>query len=153
LRLVHGKITGPGNYERPIGWTGVDIGEGEIVEGGNQIITAVEALEKVISQLDSTIETAEKEGVPERAATAQTEIDVLPGFPDKIEGEILFLDADNISTDGIYPGMFFLKMLRWCLLPQPGPKYISSPALAYHLVSLTYYHTILRYWSRDADMR
>ena len=61
------------------------------MEGGNQIVTAAEALEKVIGQLDSAIETAEKEGVPEQAATAQTEIDVLPGFPDKIEGEILFL--------------------------------------------------------------
>lgn len=106
---MHGRITGPGNYERPIGWTGVDIGEGEIVEGGNQIITAAEALEKVIGQLDSAIETAEKEGVPEQAATAQTEIQVLPGFPEKVEGEILFLDADNISTDGIYPGVYFLK--------------------------------------------
>lgn len=105
------------------------------MEGGNRIITAAEALEKVIGQLDSAIETAEKEGVPEQAATAQTEIDVLPGFPDKIEGEILFLDADNISTDGIYPGMSFWKMLRWCLLSQSGPKHISSTALAWHLVS------------------
>jgi homoaconitate hydratase len=107
---VHGKIIGPGNYERPKGWSGVAIGEGEIVEGGNQIITTAEALEKVIGQLDSAIETAEKEVVPEQAATVEeTEIDVLPGFPEKLEGEILFLDADNISTDAIYPGMYFLE--------------------------------------------
>jgi homoaconitate hydratase len=80
------------------------------VEGGNQIITAAEALEKVIGQLDSAIEIAEKEVVPEQSAVAEeTEIDVLPGFPEKVEGEILFLDADNISTDGIYPGMYFLE--------------------------------------------
>ena len=79
------------------------------MEGGNQIVTAAEALEKVIGQLDSAIAIAEKEGLAEQAATAQTEIEVLPGFPEKVEGEILFLDADNISTDGIYPGMYFLK--------------------------------------------
>ena len=80
------------------------------MEGGNQIITAAEALEKVIGQLDSAIETAEKEVVQEQAATAEeTEIDVLPGFPEKVDGEILFLDADNVSTDGIYPGMYFLE--------------------------------------------
>jgi homoaconitate hydratase len=107
---VHGKIIGPGNYERPKGWSGVAIGEGEIAEGGNQIVTTAEALEKVIGQLDSAIETAEKEVVPEQAATAEeTEIDVLPGFPEKLEGEILFLDADNISTDAIYPGMYLLE--------------------------------------------
>ena len=107
---MYGKIVGPGNYERPKGWSGVVIGEGEIAEGGNQIITTAEALEKVIGQLDSKIETAEKEVVPEQAATVEeTEIDVLPGFPEKIEGEILFLDADNISTDAIYPGMYLLE--------------------------------------------
>ena len=55
---------------------GVAIGEGEIAEGGKQIVTTVEALEKVIGQLDNTIETAEKEVVPEQAATAEeTKID------------------------------------------------------------------------------
>lgn len=58
--------------------------------------------------------------VPEQAATTEeTEIDVLLGFLEKHEGEILFLDADNISTDATYPGMYF---------------YMSSGALAYHLV-------------------
>ncbi|KAK8920139.1 Homoaconitase, mitochondrial [Metarhizium anisopliae] len=32
--------------------------------------------------------------------------DILPGFPEKIEGEIVFLDNDNINTDGIYPGKY-----------------------------------------------
>ena len=30
----------------------------------------------------------------------------LPGFPEKVEGEIVFCDADNINTDGIYPGKY-----------------------------------------------
>ena len=31
---------------------------------------------------------------------------VLPGFPQKVEGEIVFCDADNINTDGIHPGKY-----------------------------------------------
>lgn len=102
---MHGKIQGSGNYTLPEGWSGVSIGEGEIVEKGNQISTTAEALEKIIGQLDSVIEFSEKDvGVEQEAAVEEPVIDVLPGFPEKIEGEILFLDADNISTDGIYPG-------------------------------------------------
>ena len=37
-------------------------------------------------------------------AAAATE--VYPGFPDRVEGEIVFCDADNINTDGIYPGKY-----------------------------------------------
>ncbi len=88
------------------------MGTGEIVEKGPQIITAFEALEKVIAQMDSSIEAAERDVAPEQAAPEEeTLIDVLPGFPERVEGEILFLDADNISTDGIYPGMYILHLL------------------------------------------
>lgn len=31
---------------------------------------------------------------------------VLEGFPQLIEGEIVFCDADNVNTDGIYPGKY-----------------------------------------------
>lgn len=31
---------------------------------------------------------------------------VLPGFPESIEGELVLCDADNINTDGIYPGKY-----------------------------------------------
>lgn len=88
------------------------MGTGDIVEQGPQIITAFEALEKVIAQMDSTIDAAEMEVAPEQAAPEEdTLIDVLPGFPERIEGEILFLDADNVSTDGIYPGKYVLEPL------------------------------------------
>jgi homoaconitate hydratase len=47
-----------------------------------------------------------KDVLPEGATTGEgTGIDIISGFPEKVEGEILFLDADNISTDGIYPGI------------------------------------------------
>lgn len=104
---MHGKIIGPGNYERPEGWSGVVIGEGEVVESGNQIETTAEALEKVIGQLFSAIDSAEKEVEPEQAEVIEeAEIAIVPGFPEKLEGEILFLDADNLSTDAIYPGTY-----------------------------------------------
>ncbi len=35
-----------------------------------------------------------------------TSVKVLPGFPEKIQGELLFCPADNLNTDGIYPGKY-----------------------------------------------
>ncbi|RUP46974.1 homoaconitase [Jimgerdemannia flammicorona] len=32
--------------------------------------------------------------------------DALPGFPDVISGELVFCHADNLNTDGIYPGKY-----------------------------------------------
>ena len=101
-----GKISGPGWYERPEGWSGVVRGDGDGVKGEDRMITAEEALEKIIGQLDDVIETAEKDIAPERASTPTKEIEILPGFPEKVEGEIVFCDADNINTDGIYPGKY-----------------------------------------------
>ncbi|KAL2039067.1 hypothetical protein N7G274_008116 [Stereocaulon virgatum] len=96
---LYGKISGPGWYERPKGWSGVNMGEG--------IITAEEALQNVIGQFDSAIEAAEKGVSPEEINTTEEgAVEVLPGFPEVIKGEIVFLDADNISTDGIYPGKY-----------------------------------------------
>lgn len=33
-------------------------------------------------------------------------VEVLDGFPKQIEGELVLCDADNINTDGIYPGKY-----------------------------------------------
>ncbi|KAJ3017346.1 mitochondrial Homoaconitase, partial [Thoreauomyces humboldtii] len=33
-------------------------------------------------------------------------LEPIPGFHSKLSGEILFLDADNLNTDGIYPGKY-----------------------------------------------
>jgi len=40
------------------------------------------------------------------AEVAETKTSILPGFPSSIEGELVFCDADNINTDGIYPGKY-----------------------------------------------
>jgi homoaconitate hydratase len=33
-------------------------------------------------------------------------VEVLEGFPKSIEGELILCDADNVNTDGIYPGKY-----------------------------------------------
>jgi homoaconitate hydratase len=105
---LHGKITGPGWYKRPEGWSGVIRGEGDGVPEEERMITADEAFDKIIKQLDSMIESAEgtfgETQQADQATTGSTE--VYPGFPERVEGEIVFCDADNINTDGIYPGKY-----------------------------------------------
>jgi len=105
---LSGKISGPGWYERPTGWQGVMRGEGDGIREEDRMITAEEALEKVIGQLDELVEKAEKDHGGEATATEEESAvtEVLPGFPEKVEGEIVFCDADNINTDGIYPGKY-----------------------------------------------
>ena len=33
-------------------------------------------------------------------------VKIIPGFPEKIEGELLWCHQDNLNTDGIYPGKY-----------------------------------------------
>lgn len=104
---LNGKISGPGWYETPSGWQGVRRGEGDGIREEDWMITAEEALEKVIGQLDELVEKAERDLGGEDTAKEETTLtEVLPGFPEKVEGEIVFCDADNINTDGIYPGKY-----------------------------------------------
>ena len=53
----------------------------------------------MVQQLDSLIERVESANTTSAAST-----EILPGFPEKITGEIVFCNQDNINTDGIYPG-------------------------------------------------
>ncbi|TIC99592.1 Homoaconitase, mitochondrial [Colletotrichum higginsianum] len=109
---MQGKIAGPGWYQKPDGVDKVIIGEG-VGDMTADIATSIEdALEKLISQADGIIAESEKDFLGASAgevAVAESEeklTDVLPGFPEKIEGEIVFCDADNLNTDGIYPGKY-----------------------------------------------
>lgn len=113
---LQGKIAGPGWYEKPEGVEKVIIGEGTGDLEADKMTSIEDALDKIIAEAESLIANAEKEA----GSTAATETpadedetltDILPGFPERLEGEIVFLDADNISTDGIYPGMFFFIYL------------------------------------------
>lgn len=40
------------------------------------------------------------------SSDAEAAVEVLDGFPKSIEGELILCDADNINTDGIYPGKY-----------------------------------------------
>ncbi|KAJ3914755.1 homoaconitase [Lentinula edodes] len=42
----------------------------------------------------------------ESTTTNSTSIEIIPPFPTQINGPILFLPADNVSTDAIYPGKY-----------------------------------------------
>lgn len=60
-------------------------------------------------QADSIILGAEKSILDSTNSTVMEEedegqlTDILPGFPEKVEGEIVFCDADNSNTDGSNP--------------------------------------------------
>ena len=43
---------------------------------------------------------------PARAARGRDATPILEGFPASVRGELLLCDADNLNTDGIYPGKY-----------------------------------------------
>jgi homoaconitate hydratase len=87
------------------------LGEGSGIPEEDRAISVEEALDKLTAQADSIIESAEQNVLGTVSAGAEEADDEaltasLPGFPEKVEGEIVFCDADNINTDGIYPGKY-----------------------------------------------
>jgi len=106
---LHGKIAGPNWYQKPEGVEKVIIGEGSGNYVADKALSIEDALDKIVTEAESIIATAENAGEQlssPAAAQNGTLTDVLSGFPEKIEGEIVFCDNDNINTDGIYPGMW-----------------------------------------------
>lgn len=107
---LSGKISGPGWYERPVGVTKVVLGEGTGIQDEDRVMSIDEALDKIIAEAEALISGAEKSiHGSESAETAESEeslTSILPGFPETVTGEIVFCDADNINTDGIYPGKY-----------------------------------------------
>ncbi|KAI1117066.1 homoaconitase [Nemania sp. NC0429] len=91
---LRGVISGPGTYEVPADWSGIEHGFGIGAEP-----TTEDELSGLLQQMESIIDRVESS---EHASKSATEI--LQGFPEKIVGEIVFLDHDNLNTDGIYPG-------------------------------------------------
>ncbi|KAF2128821.1 homoaconitase mitochondrial precursor [Dothidotthia symphoricarpi CBS 119687] len=108
---LSGKISGPGWYEMPEGYEGVRRGEGDGVREEDRMMTIEDMLEKAINDAEAAIGSfdsapAETQSVTAPGSEAETLTEILPGFPEKISGEIVFCDADNINTDGIYPGKY-----------------------------------------------
>ncbi|KAI0437243.1 aconitase a/isopropylmalate dehydratase [Xylaria telfairii] len=108
---IRGKIAGPGWYQKPEGVEKVIIGEGS----GDHIVDKTRsfenAFEKMINDVDAMIATAEgADGAAEvqsqKPISEETLTEILPGFPEMVEGEIIFCDNDSINTDGIYPGKY-----------------------------------------------
>ncbi|KAF2710691.1 homoaconitase [Pleomassaria siparia CBS 279.74] len=111
---LSGKISGPGWYQAPVGYNGVRRGEGDGILEEDRMMTIEDMLEKAIKEADDMIESVESAAIdnqsinPPTSSSPDTEslTEILPGFPEKISGEIVFCDADNINTDGIYPGKY-----------------------------------------------
>jgi homoaconitate hydratase len=91
---LSGVISGPGAYEVPQGWDGVEHGFGTGAEP-----STVDELSNMLQQMESLIDRVESADTSAKPAT-----EILPGFPERISGEIVFCDFDNLDTDNIYPG-------------------------------------------------
>lgn len=107
---LRGKICGPGWYKQSHKTEKVIIGEGSGNATEDKATSIEEALDKLVAEADSIVSNAESEllgtkGV-ENGESDEILTEVLCGFPEKVEGEIIFCDADNINTDGIYPGKY-----------------------------------------------
>ncbi|KAI1300585.1 homoaconitase-like protein [Xylaria venustula] len=105
---LKGSIAGPGWYQKPEGVEKVIIGEGSGNFAADKARSIEGAFDKLINEMDTMIAVAENNQEESTTTAAKDEAltDILPGFPEKIEGEIVFLNNDNINTDGIYPGKY-----------------------------------------------
>ena len=72
---------------------------GEPVKQAPQIIKSIETESNSANEAESTSE------------EASGSIDILPGFPQSIEGELILCNADNINTDGFIQGNIPIKMI------------------------------------------
>lgn len=119
---IKGQIASPGWYLKPDGVERVIVGEGTGDFVADKARSTGDAFEKLIGEMESMISAAEATASP-TATGDEVLTDVLPGFPEKIEGEIVFCkqlvsarkmscsltatgDNDSINTDGIYPGRY-----------------------------------------------
>ncbi|KAI3393771.1 hypothetical protein diail_3730 [Diaporthe ilicicola] len=95
---LNGTISGTGQYEAPENYSGVEYGYGTGLPPTteSELSNALEQLESLIDRVESSV------GDDTAKATTQ----ILPGFPEKITGEVVFCDADNLDTDNIYPGKY-----------------------------------------------
>ncbi|OBT52704.1 homoaconitase [Pseudogymnoascus sp. 24MN13] len=108
---LSGYISGPGFYEAPEGEAKVVVVEGTGNVEADKATSIEEALAKLISEADSLVDNAQsslfgeaEEASAEKEGAGLTEI--VAGFPEKVRGEIVFCDADNLNTDAIYPGKY-----------------------------------------------
>lgn len=112
---LQGKIAGPGWYEKPGDWAGVRRGEGDGIKEEDRMISIEDALDRLIREAEEAVKEGEARlsnastpapspTEPDSSSSGLTEI--LPGFPEKVSGEIVWCNADNVNTDAIYPGKY-----------------------------------------------
>ena len=92
---IQGKIAGSNWYQKPEGVKKVIIGEGTGDYAADKATAVLDGFDKLLAEMDSAIAAAEgarDEPTTEPSTTAEEDLtDLLPGFPEKIEGEILFV--------------------------------------------------------------
>ena len=122
---LKGKIAGPGWFEKPEEWQGVMKGE-----GGYASFSIEDALDKLVRDAEAAVRDGEERlanasgmaaassgGAPtiiptneqagkDDAADWKGLTEILSGFPEKVTGEIVWCNADNVNTDAIYPGKY-----------------------------------------------
>ncbi|KAK8149483.1 mitochondrial Homoaconitase [Beauveria asiatica] len=96
---LNGFISGTDAYTVPEDYKGVEHGYGT---GAPE--TTESQLGSVLEQLESLIDRVESSAGGDESAQGGTQI--LSGFPEKISGEIVFCDMDNLDTDNIYAGKY-----------------------------------------------
>lgn len=116
---LSGKIAGTGWYETPENWSGVVRGEGNGLKPEERMITIEDALDLLVKQAEEAVAAGEQtlgqagqhetivEATPAAAESGEEKLtEILPGFPERVSGEIIWCNGDNINTDGIYPGKY-----------------------------------------------
>jgi homoaconitate hydratase len=110
---LKGVIAGPGWYQKPEDWTGVKRGQGDGIQEEDRMISIEDALDKLVRQAEAAVKAGEEKlsGLVSSSSTSKDEgsdslTEILPGFPEKVTGEIVWCNADNVNTDAIYPGKY-----------------------------------------------
>ncbi|KAI8723194.1 Homoaconitase, mitochondrial [Fusarium sp. LHS14.1] len=99
---LSGRLSGTGVYKAPENFNGVKFGYGTGLPDSplSQLDTALEQLESFIERVEAA-SVSKDDGNDAKVTTR-----ILPGFPEKITGELVFCDADNLDTDNIYAGKY-----------------------------------------------
>lgn len=97
---LSGVLSGPDFWKQPENYSGVDYGYGD-----GSPATIESKLGSAIEQLDSLVDRIES-SMPSEDGASEATTGILPGFPSKISGEIVFCDAENLDTDNIYAGRY-----------------------------------------------
>lgn len=97
---IQGKIASPGWYQKPEGVEKVVFGEGSGDFAADKARAVGDAFDKILGEMESLIGAAEgaaEESASPAAAEEEALTTVVPGFPEKIEGEIVFCEWSSYA--------------------------------------------------------